>query len=297
MPKPLILRRLPGKAEKLLDEKQLPPEHVVFNPSIAFPYIYIRGNKQTPNDESNYIILYNCETKQSSTIDNLENILQKNVNRYKGLEDLRLCMYKNKLWFVATTTHASDKMNSECVVGYFNNSKTAIERISVVPLGDPPVKNICPYIYDSKLCLFDIYKQKIYEVIDISDNKGIWQSFGVSLRSNITTGGGLDIENFRGSTSLVHLHGNLYGCVVHDVIFCENAEQKVQLAYMHHWIEIDLSLSQITFVSSPFWIVTFGLEFVSGIHKNGDIVELYFGLQDKLAFKYMTTLAFLRHGK
>ena len=305
MPKPLILRHLPGQGAKLLDESQLQPGHVVFNPSIAYPYIYIRGNKQTPINEENYIILYNTETKNSTTINGLENILQKNINRYCGLEDLRIIHFKNKLWFTATCTHASPSMNSELVVGYFNDQKTRIERISHVPLGKPPVKNICPFIFEDKLCLLDIYKKELHDVGDVTSEitkpslPGTvgWKSFVATNTRKITTGAGLDIDNFRGSTSPVHLHGNTYGCIVHDVIFNDALDQRTQLAYLNHWIEIDMYHGQITFISSPFWVFTFGVEFISGFHMSGDNVELFAGVQDKTAFKYNTTLSLLRNGR
>jgi len=296
MPKPIIMRKLPGKGEKLFDEKQLPEGHVVFNPSMAYPYIYLRANKQTSIDEDNYIILYNCETKTTSIITNLENLLEKNINRYRGLEDLRLCNYENKLWFVATCTHANKSMNSETVVGYFNKDTTAIARVSYVNLGAPPVKNICPFIYDSKLCLFDIYKKHIYQLTEIKNSKNEWQSFAAVKIGDITCGNNLDIDNFRGSTSLVYLHGSLYGCVVHDVILNENEQHKSQLAYMHHWIEIDMNSKQVTNISTPFWLITFGLEFVSGIYMKENVIELYLGVQDKFAFKYTTTLQLIRNG-
>jgi hypothetical protein len=304
MPKPLFLRHLPGQGGKLLDENQLPKDHVVFNPSIAYPIIYMRGVKQTQFGEENYIILYDIEKKTSQTINGLENILQKNINRYKGLEDLRICNYKNKLWFTATSTHAGPSMNSEVAVGYFNSQHTRIEKILYIPLGKPPIKNICPFVYNSKLCLFDIFKKTIYEVIDknqsnssnpiLSENS---KDFTTQIMHTITCGSGLDIDNFRGSTSPIHLHGNLYGCIVHDIIFNDSTQQVTQLAYMHHWIEFDANIGQITFVSSPFWATTFGIEFISGMHIEGDNVELYIGVQDKSTVKYITTLSFLRSGK
>ena len=310
MPKPLFVRHLPGQGGKLIDENQLPKDNVVFNPSIASPIVYMRGVKQTQLGEENYIILYNTDTNVSQTIQGLDKILQKNVNRYQGLEDLRICKYIGKLWFVGTSTHAGPSMNSEVVVGFFNNQHTRIEAISYIPLGKPPVKNICPFVYNSKLSLFDIYKKKIYEVTDATadetDSSSLTSStkeFGTKLLYNITCGAGLDIDNFRGSTSPVHLHGSLYGCIVHDVIFNDSTQQVTQLAYMHHWIEIDMHIGQVTFVSSPFWVTTFGIEFISGMQLikdgdgNGDAVELYLGVQDKTAVKYVTTLSSLRSGK
>jgi len=66
---------------------------------------------------------------------------------------------------------------------------------------------------------------------------------------------------------------------------------------MHHWIEFDIESGQVSFVSSPFWVTTFGVEFVSGIRIDGENVELYLGVQDKTAVKYVTNLSGLRSGK
>ena len=149
MPRSLYIRHLPGQGGQIIDEKQLPKDTVALNPSMAHPYLYIRAIKDTKTGEENFIMLYNVEKKTFNTITGLENILQKNVNRYKGLEDLRLCNYNNKLWFVGTTTHASLVMNSETVLGYFNNLNNRIEAISYIPLGKAPIKNICPFVHKS----------------------------------------------------------------------------------------------------------------------------------------------------
>lgn len=299
MPQSLYIRHLPGQGGKLIDENQLPKDHVVFNPSIAYPIIYIRANKQTDLGEENYIILYNIETSRSYTIMGLENILEKNVNMYKGLEDLRIINFKNRIWFSATSTHASPCMNSEIVIGYFNNDNSKIDTVTYIPLGKPPIKNICIFIYKSKLCLFDIYKKRIYELIDKDTKKSVTEkskNFTIELIHNITTGNGIDIDNLKGSTNPIYLHGNLYGCIVHTAIYNED-NINAKLAYLHYWLEIDMEYGKVTFVSKPFWVTTFGIEFISGMHINGDDVELYIGLQDKSAIKYVTKLSFLRSGK
>jgi hypothetical protein len=298
------MRRLPGSGGQLIDDKNLPKDVVAFNPSIAYPYIYLRGNKQTPLGEENFILMHNEKTNTTDTIDNLGNILQKNTNRYKGLEDLRICHFQNNLWFTATSTHANVTMNSELVIGHFDTQVKRIEKISHVDLGRPPVKNVCPFVYDSKLCLLDIYQKKLYTVESKNDDKGKWIQYVATNFKNISCGAGLDIDNFRGSTSPIHLHGTIYGCVVHDVIFNDSPMQNVQLAYMHHWIEIDMHSGQVTFVSTPFWVVTFGVEFISGIHKveqkEGqpcDRIDIYMGVHDKVPYKFETRVSYLRVGK
>ena len=299
MPKDIYIRHLPGQGGKLIDENQLPKDHVVFNPSIAYPIVYMRGIKKTQFGEENYIILYNVESNKSYTIMGLENILQKNVNTYKGLEDLRIINFKNKLWFSGTSTHASSSMNSEVVIGYFNNTYSKIEAIEHISIGKPPIKNICLFIYKSKLYLFDIYKKGIYEVLDKDTKQSVTEnskSFAIELIKSITTGNGIDIENLKGSTNPIQLHGNLYGCIVHTAIYNED-NNNGKLAYLHYWLEIDMETGNVTYVSKPFWVTTFGIEFITGIRINDDDVELYIGLQDKSAIKYITKLSFLRSGR
>ena len=305
MPQILCIRHLPGNGGKLLDEKQLPNNHYVLNPSISYPILYIRGIKHTQFGEENYIILHNLEKNITHNIAGLNNILNKNVNTYTGLEDLRIIHYNNKLWFTATSTHAGPSMNSEMVIGYFNNNLTNIDKISYIPFGKPPIKNICPIIYDNKLCLIDIYKKEIYEVVDkntdyLNTNENTITdktiNFDIKIIKKINCGNGIDIDNLKGSTNPIHLHGNLYGCIVHNAIFNDD-NMNAKLAYMHYWIEIDMNLGQVTYISSPFWVLMFGIEFISGIRKDGDTIELYIGLQDKEAIKYVTSLAFLRSGK
>lgn len=300
MPRSLYIRHLPGQGGQIIDEKQLPKDTVALNPSMAHPYLYIRAIKDTKTGEENFIMLYNVEKKTFNTITGLENLLQKNVNRYKGLEDLRLCNFNNKVWFVGTTTHASLVMNSETVLGYFNNLNNRIEAISYIPLGKAPIKNICPFVHKNTLYLFDIFDKKIYEVIDKTTQKSLndkSKEFATKEVFNLKCGNNIDIDDLRGSTSPIHLHGNLYGCVVHSIIYNDGIQENMKIAYMHYWLEFDMETGEITFISSPFWVTTFGIEFISGINKEKENIELYIGVQDKMAVKYITTLYSLRCGK
>lgn len=302
---PLYIRHLPGSHTKLVDEASLPKNTVTLNPSVAYPIVYIRQIDHFQTKEENSVFLFNLETKQSHKIPSPSSLLIKNVNLFRGIEDLRICWYNDLLWFAGTCTHASDNITSEMVVGHFDKNLTRVERMSHVDIGSFPVKNVCPFVVGDKLLLFDIFLHSVYELIDSTDENGVRS--GTNLKNKFTAnkvldlvpGAGVSIEGYRGSTSPVHLHGSTWGAVVHDIIFNDQASLVTRLSYIHHWIEFDVVSGVVSFVSTPFWVAHWGIEYVSGIHldKNKSNVTLYFGVNDNMTFVYNTSLHDLRHGK
>jgi hypothetical protein len=88
--------------------------------------------------------------------------------------------------------------------------------------------------------------------------------------------------------------------VVHDIIFNDTPMVTFRLSYIHHWMEFDIERGQITFISQPFFITHWGIEYVSGIHLSDPEthkITLYFGVEDKMAMECHTTLHQLRFGK
>lgn len=305
---PFAVRHLPGKGSKLIDEKIIPQNTVFFNPSAAHPILYIRKDEHSAAGEMNSVFLYNLQTTVSHTIASPTKFLQNNINLYKGLEDLRICWYHEQLWFTGTCTHASANMTSELVVGHFDAALSCVERMSYIDIGSKPVKNVCPFVHDGKLRLLDIFKQAVYDVItcdnntsdDVCDDTTPLPEITATKTLSLNAGQGISIKDFRGSTSPVHLHGNTWGAVVHDFIHCEQTSSvMMRLSYMHYWIEFDVVTGMVTFASSPFWLIHWGIEYVSGIHmdKNKNEVILYLGVNDTGAFTYTTTLHDLRYGK
>jgi hypothetical protein len=108
---------------------------------------------------------------------------------------------------------------------------------------------------------------------------------------------GLPTTKFRGSTSPIHLHGPIWGAVVHDIVFNDNSRLVTRLAYYHHWLEFNIDSGTITFVSQGFYVAHHGIEYVSGIHREGNHIILYSGIEDRLPMRAQTTLADLRCGK
>ena len=302
---PLYIRHLPGQPAKILDEKIIPPNNVFFNPSVAWPILYIRRNEHFETKEVNSVFLYNLETQANYNIQSPMYLLQKNVNLFTGIEDLRICWYKDRLWFSGTCTHVSPNMTSELLVGYFNKEFTYIERMSHVDIGSIPVKNVCPFVVGDDLLLFDIFKSAIYvcteeyEAVDTSNptKKPKWLRFVATKIKSLSAAPGLSIDGFRGSTSPVHLHGNTYGVIVHDIIFNDQAALMTRLSYLHIWMEFDITTGIVSFVSTPFWLVQWGIEYVSGFMIKDNLVTLFLGVNDQTPVAFITELNDLRVGK
>jgi hypothetical protein len=290
----LYIRRLPARIGVLFEKKNYAPNHVYFNPSAAGPYTYVRVTEHTRTTEINHIMIHNSVTGQLHMIPSPVDMLKETCALFTGIEDLRIVIFKDRLWFTATTTHASCHMNNQIVVGHFDEAMTRVDRLEVADIAPMPVKNICPFVWNDELHLLDAFKKKIWRVVDRSETDALTFECVRELRD----ARGVD-RDLRGSTSPVHLHGNIWGFIVHDIIFNDNAQLVTRLSYYHLWVEIDIERGVITYVSTPFWIYHWGIEYVSGIKyvPEKHEVEIYFGVMDHIPVKAVTSLADMRCGK
>lgn len=294
---PLYVRRLPGEKSALMDTKAYPAHVKFYNPSASENYIYIRVTEHTKNSMKNKMVMHNDTTKQTYVVETPWDKLAPTMNLFQGIEDLRLCMFKDRLWFTAATTHASDLMSNELLLGYFNAAVTEIEYLTVLDIGVLPVKNVCPFVHDSCLLLFDMFQQKIYKVETDLEALDEEEKYVAVTIKTLEFANKIPLEKYRGSTSPVHLHGNTWGCVVHDIIFNDTPSIMMRCSYLHHWVEFDMDRGMITFISRPFFVAHWGIEYISGIqYKNGKVL-LYIGIDDKQPLLCTTTLAHLRVGK
>jgi len=311
---PMYIRKLPNKSSLIIEKESLPEKTFMFNPSLAYPYLYLRTNIVSDAQDTNVVTLHNMQTKETRTIATVG--LQPSVNLYQGLEDLRLVLFNDKLWFTATSTHASDKMISQILIGYFNDTKTEIEKITTLHSSDDiPMKNVVPFVHNNSLKLLDIYTMSIYtvteaqidsEVTTTADSEATAtapdsEATATKLDCNVENSGSLKSDKIRSnmlrtSTSPFHLHGNMYGVIAHDVI---QTKVNIKLSYIHYYLEFDISSGNITFISEPFWVLHWGVEFVSGVFfdKSSGSVVLYLGYDDKYPYMATTTLSDLRVGK
>jgi len=276
----------------LADENTLPANIAVYNPSKSKNLLYIRKTELNITGEINSIVMKHT-TGSIVNISSPYDLLAKTVNLFRGLEDLRICEFKDRVWFSAACTHISENMDNELVIGVFNQDVSGIERVQMVDIGSKPVKNVIPFVFNDMLLLLDIYLNKIYE-LKTEEETGKWY---VTVYKTLQPAAGVSTEKYRGSSAPIHINGTVFGCVVHDIIFNDNNSLVTRLSYLHHWIEFDIATGLITFISTPFWIYHWGVEYVSGIEKTEKGIDLYLGIRDKIPMRIETTLSNLRVGK
>jgi len=290
---PSHIRRLPCQTQRLFRENSSIPDFSYFNPSSAYPYVYVRATEklETTLAQVSHMFLYSYKTDSMIMVDIPDGILYPSCNYYQGIEDTRILMYHGRLWFVSTSTHVSSTMRSEMMIGYFSQDTKNIEFCQHLDLGMRPVKNICPFQHHNSLFLLDTYTLTMYRVIEEKSKTLI-----VEVICTLEPCHGMLCCRVRGSTSPIHLHGNLYGCIVHEHIPKASGGA---FAYISYWMEFDMERQAVTFFSAPFFITCLGIEFISGIEYNPekDTVELYLGFKDKVPIVAYTTLHDLRVGE
>lgn len=278
----MIIRKLPCTCTSILDKFILANNMEVFNPSKAGDWIYLRNNKKVTFTSTSSILLYNDVTCNYKIIESPLHMMEETQNLYKGLEDLRLCTYMDRIWFTCTSTHLSKNMTNEMGVGYFDKDLNKVEVIEKLDICDKHVKNITPFVHKDCLLLLDTYTMTVYK---LAEDFNISKYITLDIVSDI---------KYKGSTSPIHLHGSIYGCVVHDTIHLSKWEK---ISYLHYWLEFNIDLGIVTFVSAPFLVLVWGLEFISGIDKKESSIYLYMGLNDKKPIRIHTTLSNLRVGR
>lgn len=261
--------------------------------------MYVRATEKLHGTENNSLVqvshmfLYSYKTDSMLMVDVPQNALHPSYNYYQGIEDTRILLYNDRLWFVSTSTHVSSTMRSEMMIGYFSQDTKHIEFCQHLDLGVRPVKNICPFEYQGSLLLIDTYTLVLYRVTGATQDQRTLVAERLCILEPCH---GMLRHTLRGSTSPIHLHGDLYGCVVHEHIPKASGGA---FAYVSYWMEFDMGRRSVTFLSAPFFVTCLGIEFISGIEYNPGqgTVELYLGFKDTVPIVASTTLYDLRVGE
>jgi hypothetical protein len=277
----------------MLDVSKFEKNMTFYNPSASKQFISFRVTVNDNRVLLNNVALYNKDKKSLTFIDSPMHLLHPTCNLYRGLEDVRIMYHKNVIWFTATSTHASEHMTNELVFGRFNESATCIQKIWVIDIGTLPAKNILPFVYSDDIYILDVFQKKIFR-LDYDTEKDTYVATLYRELSGFPSGLPL-----KGSTSPVHLHGDIWGCVVHTDIVNEEQRHTNRVSYLHYWMEIDVDRGAVTFLSLAFWCAKWSFEYISGIDYNPDTseVNLYGGVEDRVPVTITTRLCFLRNSK
>jgi hypothetical protein len=197
-------------------------------------------------------------------------------NELNKIEDLRIFDYNNKVWFVGYKRNNLTNI-FETYIGWFNNDCTSIEKYQFkIAIQNQHIKNITPLINNNQLYFIDIYLGNIYKYIDDDSALEI-------IKLDITL---INSLNIFGSTQYIHVKDSIYGALVHK-------SQKLGhvIYYVYYWIEVDIILNKVIYISVPFIVDKLSQIFITSIDKkSNNIIELMWGSHDKESYKCNTLL-------
>jgi hypothetical protein len=209
------------------------------------------------------------------------NILETCNLQNKSMEDLRLFDYNDTTWFTSCSRRKSDNYFESYLYNVGNDIldyNFRLEHTFSEPIAH--VKNLVPLVT----------KQSQLYIIDVL--QGIFYDYSCNMKSckiNNTM-----CEGLSGSTQFIPVDsdGTTYGALVHSF---QIEPVTIDRYYKHYWIEIDISTWTFTYLSEPFLLNTYGIEFASGIEKIDDTcVQILYGSNDKTSYTCITTFANLR---
>jgi len=209
-----------------------------------------------------------------------------------NIEDLRIFDYNHSVWFVGSKRDDATNTFWETFLCEFDKKCDSIKKIHhTFRVEKDHIKNIVPLVSTSNngLYVIDINKADVYEY-DYSKNIKKFK-LDMSLQKTL-----FPQSELCGSTQFVDLHENknTYGGVVHDLYIVLG-----QRYYLHHWVEIDIKEWKLVYMSKPFILANFGIEFATGITRTNDSndhFKIFFGLKNSCNFSTTCTLQELRQG-
>jgi hypothetical protein len=182
-------------------------------------------------------------------------------SRVVGMEDCRLFVYREKVWFLATTMEFSEHL-CEMILGHEDGA---------IRLKSPDMqrhqKNWCPFEHGGKLLM--IYQFSPLQILDVNTDTG-------DYKMHVSHNTRYDLSPFRGSAGPVLWRGDYY-LVVHEVI------GHPRRTYFHRFVQMSSDL-HIVRLSLPFVLKGDNpVEYVSGIAILNDIAYISWGDADTRA--------------
>ena len=243
------------------------------SPSISENYINVRhvnykideatGGYMYP-DGSKSILTRNIlwkrnGNKMSSSRELVEDISVYGEKNIRGLEDIRLFMWKGELWGIATTCRFSKSPNMAIFpIDTSGEGDIKLDRVYHVNFAPSECeKNWMPFESDTDE-LTIIYSHDPMTLIDIQKPADDYQGVLVPKRI-LQLEIGSKILDFRGSGPPVK-YKDVYLAIIHEVSF-----QNGRRAYIHRFVWYDLKKRPIRF-SQPLNLFHIGIEYIAGFY-------------------------------
>lgn len=225
--------------------------------------------------------------KQNEMICNLKIIKNYNI---QGLEDCRLCLNNNTIYYSCTTFENHQYNLPKISIGTYNiddiielpndkefyvDSPTAFKG----PFENRCEKNWLPFIYNDNIAV--IYNYNPYDIYSLNIEDGTMTRIDeLSYETNKFSG-------FRGNAGPIAFKDG-YLIIIHEVVSVPYKDRYIR-NYIHRFVKLNNNY-KIHSVSYPFYFDNIGIEYCTGMIIDGNEAILSVGIEDKEAYLYVVSL-------
>lgn len=199
--------------------------------------------------------------------DNITDIEKKLHSGIKGLEDIRLVEFKDKLYFTATSREYSYNDANRMVFGEYNinNLKYECNKIMIPPTETNCEKNWIPINHKNQQILF-IYNWHPLQ-IGVLDEKN---KLNLIIKYNTPN----FFKNYRGSSNVAEYNNQLW-MITHGVKY------QTPRKYYHQFVVLEKDTLKPIKYTIPFYFNNYKIEYCVGLIIENDEVIIMFSQNDK----------------
>lgn len=200
--------------------------------------------------------------------DEVKNVMKQEHSGIKGLEDIRLFNFKDKVYYIATSREFSYNQSNRMVIGEYdiNNLKYSENKILLPPTETDCEKNWIPINHKNEkiLYIYNWYPLQIGEV-DTFINK-----LNITVKYDTPT----FFRHYRGSSTFTEYDNKLW-CITHGVKYYTPRK------YYHQFVVLELNTYKPIKFSVPFYFNNYAIEYCVGLMIKDGIANIVFSQNDK----------------
>ena len=209
---------------------------------------------------------YNILTNVSIFNEKLENT-PTFATHIKGLEDIRLFEFKNKIHYIATTREYSYCNTNRIIMGEYDITTMKFKNnVCLYPPHETYCeKNWIPLPTNNDTLLF-IYEWHPLQIGKLDKNNKL----EIIIKNNMPS----FFKHYRGSTNFCEYEGQLW-CITHGVKYTTPRK------YYHQFVVLDKNTYKLIKYSIPFYFNNFSIEYTVGLLIDDTHVVILFSQNDK----------------
>ena len=235
-------------------------------PDGSYKILSTDGCVRTKNAVSYLDLKYNNLSFLKFLNTNLTDIEPKET-KIKGLEDIRLFVFQEKIYYLAISKEYSYNDTIRIVLGIYDiESLTHINNHTLIPPEETYCeKNWIPINHNNEKILF-IYKWHPLEIGELTDN--------YKLNITITHATPIIFKNYRGSTTLIKYENKLW-CITHGVKYSTPRK------YYHQFVTLEQGTYKPVQYSIPFYFNKYAIEYSIGFIIKDEEAIIIFSQNDR----------------